>query len=73
MARKISVPHLATTRKGYYDVAPNRTRIQLTVSLPPDLVQAIDMEAHRQQRSRSQIVEFATLGYIKSNDAAAAA
>jgi len=67
---RTNAPLLAATGRGRYP-PPKRTRTQLTVSLPPDLVEAIDREADREQRARSQIVEFAVIGYLKTAVAAA--
>jgi len=39
-------------------------RLPLSVSLPPELMERLDTEAQRDQRSRAQIVEFAVRGWL---------
>jgi hypothetical protein len=39
-------------------------RLPLSVSLPPELMERLDTEAQRDQRSRAQIVEFAIRGWL---------
>jgi metal-responsive CopG/Arc/MetJ family transcriptional regulator len=43
---------------------PRRRRLQITLTLPAEVIEAIDQEAVRQARPRSQIVEFAATRYI---------
>lgn len=51
---------------------PNRQRIPVTLSLPRELLKRIDAICAREQRPRSQILEWAALHYLATKEKAAA-